>query len=202
MQTRAALISINLFSLLCVGNSVVTVASMGSIMRYGGPIAYLIIYSFVLLAILVWVDSGTRLPRRLGSSRSTALPSGSVKLPRRDVIAEAEAASSSDDLLRVLNVSKTYQADKVVDNVSLGVSRDTIFALLGPNGAGKTTTFNMIREERSFRSFEDAEVILQVVMWSLSLVMYLSTVLPPSVIPELLGYHSEYALSSQRSIHS
>lgn len=146
MQTRAALVSINLFSLLCVGNSVVTVSSMGSIMRYGGPIVYLIIYSFVLLAILVWVDSGTRLPRQRGTSRRTALPSGSVELSRKDVIAEAEAVSSSEDLLRVLNVSKSYQAEKVVDNVSLGLSRDTLFALLGPNGAGKTTTFNMIRE--------------------------------------------------------
>jgi ABC-type multidrug transport system ATPase subunit len=62
------------------------------------------------------------------------------------VIAEVKEATSSEDLLRVLGVSKSYQADKVVDDVSIGVSRDTLFALLGPNGAGKTTTFNMIRE--------------------------------------------------------
>jgi ABC-type multidrug transport system fused ATPase/permease subunit len=146
MQTRAALVSINLFSLLCVGNNVVTVSSMGGILRYGGPIVYLIIYSFILLATLVWVDSGTRLPRRLGAPRRTSLPSDSTELSREDVIAEVKAASTSEDLLRVLNVSKSYQADKVVDNVSLGVSRNTLFALLGPNGAGKTTTFNMIRE--------------------------------------------------------
>jgi len=122
----------------------VTASSMGSIMRYGGPIAYLIIYSFILLAILVWVDSGTRLPRRLAPSRPS--PHGLIELSRGDVIAEAKAATSSEDLLRVLHVSKSYQANKVVDDVSLGVSRDTLFALLGPNGAGKTTTFNMIRE--------------------------------------------------------
>lgn len=142
---------------------------MGSIMRYGGPITYLIIYSFILLANLVWVDSGTRLPRRLGSSRNTSLHADSTKLSRKDVIAEAMAATNSEDLLRVLRVTKSYQADKVVDDVSLGVSRDTLFALLGPNGAGKTTTFNMIRKLRpflflvfffsNFRTFVGGEVI-------------------------------------------
>jgi len=33
----------------------------------------------------------------------------------------------------------------VVEDVSLGVGKDTVFALLGPNGAGKTTIFNIIR---------------------------------------------------------
>ena len=65
---------------------------------------------------------------------------------KSDVAAEAEAALSSDDLLRVLDATKTFHGNKVVDDVSLVVSRDTVFALLGPNGAGKTTTFNMIRE--------------------------------------------------------
>jgi ATP-binding cassette subfamily A (ABC1) protein 3 len=137
-------VSVNLFSLLCDGSNVATTTSMGSIMRYGGPIAYLIAYSFVLLAILVWVDSGTRLPRQLELPRR-ASSSSPLELSRRDVIAEAKEATSSEDLLRVLNVSKSYEAGKVVDDVSLAVSRDTLFALLGPNGAGKTTTFDIIR---------------------------------------------------------
>ena len=63
-----------------------------------------------------------------------------------DVEKEAIAVADSDDILRVLDVEKTFGGDnKVVDDVSFGVSRDTIFALLGPNGAGKTTTFNIIR---------------------------------------------------------
>ena len=40
----------------------------------------------------------------------------------------------------------TYNCQRVVDNVSVGVSRDAVSALLGPNGTGKTTTFNLIRE--------------------------------------------------------
>ncbi len=33
----------------------------------------------------------------------------------------------------------------LVNGLSFGVGRDTIFAMLGPNGAGKTTAFNIIR---------------------------------------------------------
>lgn len=61
------------------------------------------------------------------------------------MIAAAESVANSDDLLRVVNISKKYGNNQVVDDVSVGVAKDTIFALLGPNGAGKTTTFNIIR---------------------------------------------------------
>lgn len=72
-------------------------------------------------------------------------PSSSNLTSRQDVVAEEKSVLASDDLLRVLRVTKTYGGNKVVDDVSLGVSRDTVFAMLGPNGAGKTTTFNIIR---------------------------------------------------------
>lgn len=157
--------SVNLFSLLCDGNSVVTVSSMGSVVRYGGPIVYLIVYSLLLLAILVWVDSGTKLPRRLGSPRRSSSSTGSVESSRKDAIAEVKEATSSEELLRVLGVSKSYQADKVVDDVSLGVARDTLFALLGPNGAGKTTTFNMIREHNYVWHFQHNLNLIHLHRW-------------------------------------
>ena len=62
-----------------------------------------------------------------------------------DVLQEARSVANSQDLLKVLHVTKAYGGKTVVDDVSLGVARDTVFALLGPNGAGKTTTFNVIR---------------------------------------------------------
>ncbi|PPR02359.1 hypothetical protein CVT24_011703 [Panaeolus cyanescens] len=142
--TRAGLVAVNLFGLSCSGNEVVTTASLGSIKRYGGPILYLIIYSIVLFVLLVWADSGSRTrrrPVRSGVSSGT----GTAASSKEDVLAAAKAVASSDDLLRVLNVSKRYGDNQVVDDVSLGVGKDTVFALLGPNGAGKTTTFNIIR---------------------------------------------------------
>jgi len=146
---RAALVSVNLFSLLCDGSSPVTTSSMGTITTFGGPILYLFIYGLILLAILVWVDSGSIFPRRLSASRqqqqilSHDQACGESK---KDVATEAKSVSVSNDLLRVLHITKSFGGNKVVDDVSLGVSRDTIFAMLGPNGAGKTTCFNIIRK--------------------------------------------------------
>ncbi len=42
------------------------------------------------------------------------------------------------------NLVKSYGGRRVVDEVSLEVSRGEIVGLLGPNGAGKTTSFYMI----------------------------------------------------------
>ncbi|KAF8204260.1 hypothetical protein K438DRAFT_1670421 [Mycena galopus ATCC 62051] len=143
--TRAGFVSVNLFSLLCNGSSTtLTTSWMGSIMRYGGPILYLIVYSFVLLAFLVWVDSGSVLPQRF-RKRAKVSAREADRPVTEDVALEARSAEQSDDPLRVLNVTKTFGSNTVVDDVSFGASRDTIFCLLGPNGAGKTTTFNMIR---------------------------------------------------------
>nr|VWP02214.1 Beta-galactosidase [Ganoderma boninense] len=153
---RASFVSVNLFSLLCDGSSPVTASSLGDISRYGGPILYLFLYGFVLFGILVWVDSGSVIVRkfsqfrkkpifgRLGEGATTPLDE---KMDMRDVDDEAAKVNASDDALRVMNVVKAFDSatNRVVDNVTFGVSQDTIFALLGPNGAGKTTTFNVIR---------------------------------------------------------
>ncbi len=47
-------------------------------------------------------------------------------------------------ILRAENLVKTYGRRKVVDQVSIQVSKGEIVGLLGPNGAGKTTTFYMV----------------------------------------------------------
>jgi lipopolysaccharide export system ATP-binding protein len=39
---------------------------------------------------------------------------------------------------------KSYSRRRVVDEVTLEVSKGEVVGLLGPNGAGKTTTFYMI----------------------------------------------------------
>lgn len=62
-----------------------------------------------------------------------------------DVVAEANAVANSQNSLRVVNVTKVYGGNTVVNNLSFGAAQGDVLALLGPNGAGKTTTFDMIR---------------------------------------------------------
>jgi len=121
-----------------------------SINKFGSPILYLILHAFILLAILVWVDSGTRKPRSLRRQNKSHFGFESSYELNGDA---AESGVLSDDLLRVINVSKSFDGKKVTDDVSISIPKDTIFALLGPNGAGKTTTFNMIREPQFSRLY-------------------------------------------------
>ena len=148
-QLRASFVSVNLFSLLCDGTEEVTTSALGDISRYGGPIAYLFIYGFVLFGILVWVDSGSVIVRKFSQFRKSTFQASEKPAPvsGKDVHDEAAQVSNSTDALRVMNIVKAFgsASNRVVDDVSFGVSRNTIFALLGPNGAGKTTTFNVIR---------------------------------------------------------
>lgn len=54
-----------------------------------------------------------------------------------------EALEEGVGILRTENLVKQYGKRRVVDNVSIEVTRGEIVGLLGPNGAGKTTTFYM-----------------------------------------------------------
>lgn len=47
-------------------------------------------------------------------------------------------------LLSLENLSKSYGALKVTDDISLTVTEGGIVGILGPNGAGKTTLFNLV----------------------------------------------------------
>ena len=48
------------------------------------------------------------------------------------------------DILKVQNISKSFDGVKAVDDLSFGVEKGTVTALIGPNGSGKTVTFNLI----------------------------------------------------------
>ncbi|KAK7021894.1 hypothetical protein VNI00_017183 [Paramarasmius palmivorus] len=125
---RAGFVSSNAFSLLCKGDEI-SLSIMGDIMRFGGPILYLILWSVILFGVLVRYDSGSIRPfwKRRGKGELS------------------EKQWSTGDLLQVHRVTKTFGSDKAVDNVTFDVAANRIFGLLGPNGGGKTTTFNMIR---------------------------------------------------------
>lgn len=47
-------------------------------------------------------------------------------------------------LLEIHNLSKSFDAIKVIDDFSLEVVEGTLCCLVGPNGAGKTTTMDLI----------------------------------------------------------
>lgn len=148
---RTAFVSVNLFSLLCVRGGVIPTSQYAGVTRYGGPILYLIVYAFALFFILVWVDSGSLLPRNISAARRrrelqpTAGAStldddpmeaaGAIEDMNVVVEDEAKMVGQSDDPLRVVHISKTFGlgrgANTVVDDVSLGVGEDMIFALLG-----------------------------------------------------------------------
>ena len=48
------------------------------------------------------------------------------------------------NILRAVNLQKSYKSRMVVDNVSFEINPGEIVGLLGPNGAGKTTSFYMV----------------------------------------------------------
>ncbi len=52
--------------------------------------------------------------------------------------------STTVETLETRNLVKTFGRRRVVNDVSVNLSRGEVVGLLGPNGAGKTTTFNMI----------------------------------------------------------
>lgn len=49
-----------------------------------------------------------------------------------------------DNILEISHVSKAYGELKALDDVSLDISRGSVYGLLGPNGAGKTTLLRII----------------------------------------------------------
>ncbi len=50
----------------------------------------------------------------------------------------------STDILRIENLSKSFEGSLVFDDVSFSVQAGELSSIIGPNGAGKTTMFNLI----------------------------------------------------------
>lgn len=55
-------------------------------------------------------------------------------------------------IVRVKDLSKSYDSKRVVNAISFDVSQGEVFGILGPNGAGKTTTLEMIEALRTIDS--------------------------------------------------
>ncbi len=51
---------------------------------------------------------------------------------------------TSNQILRIKNLTKFFGGLKAVSNLDIEVNKNDLFGLIGPNGAGKTTVFNLI----------------------------------------------------------
>ena len=142
---RSLFISLNIFSIICVGESIAPYP--GAITIYGGPILYLILQSIFLFTVLVWWDSGSKLGALFRRKTYKDVDTEHSADVEEDEIKEelARVEASMDDGLRVLHITKSFGAVTAVENISFGVKRGEVFALLGPNGAGKSTTISVIR---------------------------------------------------------
>ena len=66
--------------------------------------------------------------------------------------------TTSDPVVRVRDLRKSYGSFTAVDGVSFDIERGETFALLGPNGAGKSTTIEILEGYRD-RSSGEATVL-------------------------------------------
>lgn len=139
--TRALFISLNIFSLTCRGREYASYP--GAMTVFGGPILYLILQSFALFGLLLWWDSGPLLRKLRGKQQEEEVEEKDTV--EAEVSNELTRVNTSEDGLRVLNLSKRFGKHLAVNNVTFGVPRSEVFALLGPNGAGKSTTISLIR---------------------------------------------------------
>jgi ABC-type branched-subunit amino acid transport system ATPase component len=73
------------------------------------------------------------------------------------------AAETDNVILKVADVTKTFDGVRALDSVSFNVKRGHIKALIGPNGAGKTTLLNIINgllsPDRGSVSFQGHELV-------------------------------------------
>ena len=47
-------------------------------------------------------------------------------------------------ILKTTNLCKSFSGQRVINNISLNIEKNSVYGLLGPNGAGKSTTLKMI----------------------------------------------------------
>lgn len=63
-----------------------------------------------------------------------------------------------DNIIKIKGISKTFEDNKVLDNITLGIKKNEFITLLGPSGCGKTTTLKILA---GFETCDEGEVIFE-----------------------------------------
>jgi branched-chain amino acid transport system permease protein len=140
------------------GGFFIALANEASTVFSGGISARVLIMGVVLVLTVMFVPQGllvsvgTMLRKRLAKDKT-------VEFINQAAIAERDAplnlsnvkrapsaskADSSESILQVTDVYKSFGGVKAVNGVTMDVKRGSITGLIGPNGSGKTTLFNCI----------------------------------------------------------
>ncbi|KAL3292473.1 ABC transporter [Colletotrichum asianum] len=156
---RAMIIGLNTFNLAC--DSTAFYSYPGTLNAYGGPILYLSLQAILLFCVLLWHDSGNKLPAFL-KRKKTHQTEGEQAHSDQEVANELARVETtgSDDGLQVKHLTKKFGKFTAVDDVTFGVRHSEVFALLGPNGAGKSTTISLIRGDIQ-PSKNDGDVLVE-----------------------------------------
>jgi ABC-type multidrug transport system ATPase subunit len=142
---RGLFLALNLFSVACDDTEISTDPS--GILYFGGPILYLVVQSFILFGLLLWLDSGSAGTSIRGMFSRNKVPETTEGSDEElaNELTQVESSGAREYPLKVKHLTKSFGKFTAVENVSFGIKRGEVFALLGPNGAGKSTTISMIR---------------------------------------------------------
>lgn len=119
----------------------------------GGGNTRLVFFGLLLIALVILLPKGilnslsdaverVRTRNSVGLSGRRLSPAAAVV--NRTEVRERTPVRDAPKLLEVTGLSKSFGANKAVNDCSFAVAEGSITSLIGPNGSGKTTVFNLI----------------------------------------------------------
>ncbi|HMM90555.1 branched-chain amino acid ABC transporter ATP-binding protein/permease [Bradyrhizobium sp.] len=127
-----------------------------------------VIFGFAIICVILVAPEGLfwklrdLLRRRLAKTTATevsAAPQASQPAAANvtPLPVARQRAATSEVVLEVRNLSRSFGGLKAVQNVSFRLHKNEILGIIGPNGAGKTTLFNLLN---GFLRPDEGEVLI------------------------------------------